>query len=419
MKDKRSISISIYFDNRRPLKSGKYPVKLKVYFKGKDTRKYYPLGYDMTEKEFKLVWESANPKGANAIMKDTLNAILARAKEIAEKLEPFLLEKFELEMFGARFDKSNIIEYYQHTIDTLKESGQIATASNYSLALKSITKFLATTKGKNPQKISFFEITPELLSKYENFMIVESGKSRTTVSMYIRTLRTIYNTAIRKKEIDSSLYPFGKDRYQPPAAKSVKKALSDIELKQLFEGEPQNEFQAKAKAFWFFSFSCNGMNIKDILNLRFKDLQSDSLSFYRAKTINTNKANLTPVIVPLTSFAKQVVEQYANTDQAPTDFIFPFIDRNQPKEKQHLQNQNFTRFINQHFKKYAASLGITSEISTYWARHSFATRAIRNGASLEFVSEALSHSNLQTTKGYFAGFENEQKREFAETLMKF
>jgi site-specific recombinase XerD len=52
--------------------------------------------------------------------------------------------------------------------------------------------------------------------------------------------------------------------------------------------------------------------------------------------------------------------------------------------------KNFTRFVNQHLKKLAKSLGITEDISTYFARHSFATIAIRSGASMEFVSETLS-----------------------------
>jgi site-specific recombinase XerD len=414
-----NFSISIYLDTRRKLQSGKFPVKLRVFTPSPRKQKLFATGYEMTKDEFSKIWETTKPRTEHKQTRFELQTIENEALKIAKDINPFSIDVFEHDMFGAKYDKSNIVEQYKIVIENLKGSGQIATASNYNLAIKSIQKFIASNSKKQIDKIPFFDISPEFLNKYERFMIHTEGKSSTTVSMYLRTLRTIFNNAIRKKEIDSALYPFGKDRYQPPATKSVKKALSDSELKILFDSEPATPEQAKAKAFWFFSFSCNGMNIKDILNLRFKDLQSDSLSFYRAKTINTNKANLKPVIVILTNFAKQVIEQYGNDNNSPENYIFPIIDRSQSKERQHLQNQNFTRFINQHFKKYAASLGITSEVSTYWARHSFATRAIRNGASLEFVSEALSHSNLQTTKGYFAGFASDQKKEFAATLMDF
>jgi len=75
--------------------------------------------------------------------------------------------------------------------------------------------------------------------------------------------------------------------------------------------------------------------------------------------------------------------------------------------------------INQHIKKLAETIELPSNISTYWARHSFATSAIRNGASMEFVSEALSHSDLKTTQSYFAGFEEESKKEIMKSLMEF
>jgi site-specific recombinase XerD len=81
--------------------------------------------------------------------------------------------------------------------------------------------------------------------------------------------------------------------------------------------------------------------------------------------------------------------------------------------------KNFTRFIDQHIKRLAKAKGITEEISVYWARHSFATTSIRKGASMELVSESLGHGNIRTTQGYFAGFDSETKREFANSLMDF
>ncbi|MDD4156439.1 MAG: tyrosine-type recombinase/integrase [Candidatus Cloacimonetes bacterium] len=79
--------------------------------------------------------------------------------------------------------------------------------------------------------------------------------------------------------------------------------------------------------------------------------------------------------------------------------------------------KNFIRLINQHFTNFANNNGISDTISTYWARHSFATNAIRSGASMEFVSEALSHSNLKTTQNYFAGFADEAKKDISNKLM--
>jgi site-specific recombinase XerD len=81
--------------------------------------------------------------------------------------------------------------------------------------------------------------------------------------------------------------------------------------------------------------------------------------------------------------------------------------------------KNFTRFINQNLKILAIAESLPKDISTYWARHSFSTNAIRNGASMEFVSEALNHSDLKTTQNYFAGFEDADKKELMKKMMSF
>ncbi|MCZ2130797.1 MAG: site-specific integrase [Bacteroidia bacterium] len=423
---KENFSISIYLDTRRKLQNGKYPVKLRVFTPYPRIQKLYklitikrPKGFEMTNDEFSKIWETTKPRTEHKETRFELQTLEIRALDVAKNLTPFSIEAFEREMFGAKFDTTNVVAYYQRKIESLKEAGQFSTASTYNLAIKSIVNFIEQEKGKPTNKILFASITPLVLNKYERFMINIEGKSRTTVSMYVRTLRTIFNDAIKDKKVDFAFYPFGKGKYSPPSAKTVKKALNDLQLKTLFEGKPLNPEQAKAKDFWFFSYSCNGMNLKDILNIKFEDIQGETFSFYRAKTINTKTEELTPVTVFLNDFTKGVIEKYGNTNTSPENYVFTIIDRTQDPERQYRQVKIFTRYINQHFKNDAESLGIKEDISLQWARHSFATRAIRNKASMEFVSEALGHSNLQTTKGYFAGFASDQKKEFAATLMDF
>jgi len=76
----------------------------------------------------------------------------------------------------------------------------------------------------------------------------------------------------------------------------------------------------------------------------------------------------------------------------------------------------FTRFINQHIKKLAKANGLPDGISTYYARHSFATIGIQNGQSLEFMQRELGHKSMATTQNYFSGFDNETKKQFPNQL---
>ena len=148
-------------------------------------------------------------------------------------------------------------------------------------------------------------------------------------------------------------------------------------------------------------------------------MKEDAFVFMRAKTINTSKKKIKEVRVYLTDFSKGIIEKYCTPQISKNDYVFPIISSNDRPEIKYKKIKNFTKFINQNLKKLADNNGITNDISTYWARHSFVTSAVRSGASMEFVSEALSHNNLKTTQDYFAGFEDEQKKEIMEKLMIF
>jgi site-specific recombinase XerD len=86
---------------------------------------------------------------------------------------------------------------------------------------------------------------------------------------------------------------------------------------------------------------------------------------------------------------------------------------------QHKKIKAFTRFVNDNIKTLALSVGVSGDISTYYARHSFATQAIRGNNSIEYVSEALGHSSIDVTQAYFAGFEDTTKKDIQESLVNF
>ena len=70
-------------------------------------------------------------------------------------------------------------------------------------------------------------------------------------------------------------------------------------------------------------------------------------------------------------------------------------------------------------KEVAKAQGISQPVTTYSARHSFATVLKRSGASTEFISDALGHSNLNTTKNYLASFEDETLQKTTDALTAF
>ena len=415
--------ISIRLDNRRKKDSGKYPVKLRVYGKATQTEKLYNLDIDMTEKEFDTIWinsENKTLRGANSETRLKLQTIETRANEEASKMTVFDFETFEKKLFRKATSKNNVKYYFDLSIKANLDNNKIGTAESYKYTLNSFAEFLepkAKVKTKI-EKLTFDTITVNWLKDYEKFMLDE-GKSYTTVGIYTRTLRAIFNNAIASNDINKDLYPFGEKKnkkYQIPTSKKVKKALSSNELKILFDAKVTSENEQQSKDFWFFSYACNGMNFKDISLLKYSDIKEDSFSYYRAKTFDKSSQKET-ITIYLTDFTKNIISKYGNKNKS--GYVFNIVSAKDSSQIQYSKIKNFTRLTNDHIKRVAKSNDLPDDISTYWARHSFATQSIRKGATMEFVSEALNHSDLSVTKHYFAGFEDDAKKDFANSLLDF
>ncbi len=421
MKEKKTVkeyNISIRLDNRRKKVTGKYPIKLRVYGKVTTKEKWYSLGIELSEEEFDELWHNPGRKtfrGSKRELELRLRTIEARAEREAEAMTVFDFAKFETKLFRKSSHKNNVKYYFDLIIDKHIANEKIGTAESYKYTLNSLADFSLNKKKRDIDKLSFTEISVDWLKGYEKFMI-DKDRSYNTIAIYLRTLRAVFNKAIEANDIAIDIYPFGKNGYKIPRTKNVKKALSNAELKTLFNAEVSNANEQKAKDFFFFSYGCNGMNMKDTILLKYSDVKGDKFSYYRAKT-HAKLAEKTKISIYLTDFTKEVIRKYGNKKKS--GFVFNIVDEKDDIETQHKKIKNFTRYINDHIKRIAKANDLPNGISTYWARHSFATNSIRKGASMEFISEALNHSDLSVTKSYFAGFEDETKKDFANKLLDF
>ena len=416
------VKVSVYHDTRKAISKknekdiDQYPVKLRVYFK--EERQLYPTGVEISKEDFERSYLTLKPQKGYKDIKIKLQEIEAKANSILEDLKIFSFEGFEKKMFQATGDNNNIIYYYNQYIAQLKHENRISTANNYRLSLKSILSFAARNKSTEITHLSFETVTPGFLKDYEAWMLSEEN-SLTTVGIYIRPLRAIFNIGKTEGVVKEDIYPFGKRKFQIPAGRNVKKALSKEQLKKLFtyDVKPNSE-QEKARDYWFFSYQCNGINFKDIAELKVGDIQGTNVIFTRAKTRNTSKSDSKKIVAPITDSIQSFIDKYS-TGKTKNDYLFPIFDTNMTAENKHRVIQNFIRFVNQHVKIIAKAVGVDEKISTYWARHSYSTMAIRNGASMEYLQESLGHQDMKTTLNYFSGFEDKAKREVAKKLMDF
>jgi integrase/recombinase XerD len=409
---RKEAKVALYLDTRRPKEDGIYPVKLRVYH-GK--AKLFDTGVSLSERDFERAYLTQRPRAEYQQLRITLSSIEAKANEVIKGLKKFSFEKFEKQLFTAKSNVNNVIDHYNRYIHQLEKEERIGTASNYHCSILSIQSFLNEGKKKPVTHIPFEKITPEFLNKYERWMI-QSGKSKTTVGVYLRPLRAIFNNAIEEGDIEADVYPF--KHYKIPTGRNIKKALEGPELKMLYTAEVNDPFIAKARDFWFFSYQCNGMNIRDISELKFKNLHDTYFSFLRHKTINTTKEDPTPIVVPLTDTIKDFIKKYGNKKGKPNDYVFPILNPGMTAVERHKANQNLVRFVNQHMQRLVKQIGLNIKLGTMVARHSFTTKVTRT-MGLEFAQEALGHTTMATTQNYWKGFEREAKKDMADKLMDF
>lgn len=419
---KDQVTVNIYHDARRKKDNGLFPVRIRVYDSLTKKARLYTTDFDLSAKEFDRIFfpeKGQRFSKDERDIKDNLEGIVSFYQDKVHKINAFTFEALENSLTIKSGESKKVFFHYASYIQELKKYNKFSTASTYELSMKSLKSFIEERKGKQTTNLIFQDVTVKFLNDFEYWMTVLRKKSTTTVSMYLRALKTIFNKAIDAKVIDQEFYPFGIKKYEIPGSTNVKKSFDSDQLSILFNAKPKNPEQEKAKDFWFFSFVCNGMNIKDIIHLKWKDITDEQIVFIREKTKSTKKANIKPIQVPLSDFAVMFIKKYGNEDQRKSSFVFPILDESMTEEERHKRKQNFIRYINQHLKQLAKANGLTEDISTYWARHSFATTAVRKSASMEFVSEALGHSDLKTTKNYFAGFEDKTKREILEDITDF
>lgn len=410
-------TVTFYLDSRRPMKNDIYIVKLRVYAPALAKKKLYATNIKLSEQDFEKVM-SKSPRGNHLDIANELNKIKTKAINAAKDIIPFSFEKFDEALNTAPKNKTNVFDAFEIAINDNKSHGHLGNADNYQNSLSSIKKFILSQKKKNADILLFTEITSDWLQRYDEYM-KNNGKSTTTVSMYLRALRAIFNTAITNGDISNKIYPFGKEKtkYKIAKVRKVKKSLKQEELKKLFEATGSPE-QIRAKDFFFFSYNCSGMNFKDIANLTYNQIDGNRLKFFRKKTENTTSEQ-TEISVYLTPFAHEVINKYGNQNKAASSFVFNIINKDMTAEQKQVAIKNFTRSVNQGLKKLAKYVGIDENISTYYARHSFSTNAIKSGASMELVSEQLGHADLKTTQNYFSGFEDESIEDLTKKLMNF
>ena len=393
-------TITVVCYKSKTLSNGEHPLMLRICKDGK--KKYQSLGVSIKANQWDFARERPKPTCPNK--EYILKLILDKQAELQQRMLELNTEQKEyttttlLHDEHRKFELKTVKQFYQELIEQYMANEKCGNRLIYKSSYNSINVF---TNGN--LEIPFSAIDVAWLNKYEKWLR-SKGNKETTMSLMFRTLRSAYNKAIESKCARKSDYPFTDYRISKFDVSTEKRAIAKADvLKFSTDARPigKQQYVQLSKDIFIFSYLCGGINFTDIANLT-KDniIEGKRLHYIRQKTGELIKLGLSEE-------ALQIIRRYAVESKG---YLFPIL--NTQLHKTPLQKQNrihkMLGKVNKNLKLLAAQFGVEANLTTYVARHSFASVLKKSGVNIALISEALGHSDLTTTQIYLDSFDNEQ-----------
>lgn len=381
------------------LSNGEHPLMLRICKDSK--KKYQSLGISVLPRYWDFTRNKPKPNCPN---KEYIQKIiLDKQTELQQRMLEFNSEQKEyttttlLNDENKKFELKTVSQFYQELIEQCKSNDKCGNRLIYKSSYNSLKVFT-----KNQLDIPFSAIDVSWLNKYEKWLR-SKGNKETTMSLMFRTLRSAYNKAIKAKCARKSDYPFDEYKINKFDTKTQKRAIAKTEVLK-FTKEVDNigkrQYVQLSKDIFIFSYLCGGINFTDIANLTKANITNGRLHYIRQKTGKLIKLGISEE-------AMQIIKKYESESKG---YLFPILNTNIHKTPLQKQNRIHKMLgkINKNLKLIATQLNVDANMTTYVARHSFASVLKKSGVSIALISEALGHSDLSTTQVYLDSFDNEQ-----------
>lgn len=296
--------------------------------------------------------------------------------------------------------KDDLRLYMPEVIGMLKREGKFPAMHVYACTLRSYEKFCAEERyPKNTTaSLSMQEIfTPERLKEYEDWLAGQQS-SPNTISTYMRTLQAVYNRWM-SPGIEGYNPVLFKDVYTKVESRT-KRALTAEQMEQLRNTDFSvlTLCQQQVLTYFLLMFMLRGMPFIDLAHLRKSDLRNRRITYRRHKT-----GKLMVVDVP--PDAMRLLQKYR--DKTDSEYLFPLLHGGLFMEEHHHRYQETLRHFNRELARLMKQLLPGVSVSSYTARHTWATLAYHNGVPVGLISQSLGHSSIRVTMTYLKPFDAE------------
>jgi len=385
-------SVTLLLRDCKVNEKGEKPLYIRI-IKGRQA-KFISLGIKVNPNQWnsdKLRVKSQYPNSGrvNAFIAKKIADAECTALDIETKNKSVTGSKIKEAIMGKQ--SGSLIKYMENYLADLKANGKMGTYDKVNATLSKLNTYL------KDRDISFDDFDLAFLKKYERYLRDELSNAPNTIHSNLKIFRKVFNDAVREDLIELSQNPFTKFRLTWEKTKKeylTEDELEAIEKLTLKEGTVMDHH----RNMYVFAAYAGGIRISDLFQLRWQNYDGTHVRIFTQKTKES-------IQIKLPSKAVEIIQQYENSQPTKkvTDFIFPLlkndVDYSSPLILFNAISSN-TAYANKNLKTIAKEAEIEKNISFHSSRHTWATRALKKGMRIEYVSKLMGHGSIKTTMIY-------------------
>ena len=395
-------TVNVVLFKSKTLANGEHPLMIRVCKDNK--KKYKSLGISIHPQ----FWDfDKNKPRKNCPNKEQIQTLISdNIKDLSGSILDFKTENKEftatkvIERVKEPSLKKTVEQLFDSEINRLQGEGRLKYASTYKELKASLLNF------NMHLDIYFSEIDINWLKRYEAYLRTK-GLADNSIGVRFRTLRTLFNKAISENIIKSDYYPFKAYKVSKLRKGTVKRAITKADIELIINHKVESDYSQLAIDLFYFSYLSGGINFVDMAYLTYDNIVDKRLIYIRKKTKKLIK-------LPIQDKAMDIVKKY----KLNNSYIFPILSE---FHKTDIQKANRVHKvlgkINKYLKAVGEELGLPIDLTTYVARHTYATVLKRSGVNTSIISESLGHSSEKVTQIYLDSFENSQIDEAMKNLL--
>ena len=382
-------SVKVVFRKDKLNKNGKAPIHFRI-IKHRRIR-YISANIMLAEKYWSARKNAVKPSYPNS---NRINSLLAnKVAELQDGVFKFATQKRNLntaalkeELMGKK--PVDFFEFAEEILAGYERAGQIGSHDKNKSTLTKLKNY------QNGKRLDFQDMTVQFLVKYEKYLREKKKNKTATVNNSLKFFRKVYNEAVRQKLVDRDINPF--EGHKMKSEKSVRTYLTEDEIISIENVKLRrgSRIELHRDMFVFASYAA-GLRVSDVLMLKWDSFDGEYLHITIRKTGKQ-------IVIKCPTKVLEIIQRYKDLGKNPV-FIFPQISEGTDLTDLKLVDRRITSataYINSSLKDIAKLAKITKNVSFHVSRHTWATRALTRGMSIDKVSKLMGHATIKETQVY-------------------